>query len=69
MRNRGRPSIDDFTKRKVIDLYENTALTTAEISKRTGVSRTSIWRIVKEYEVDKGLGNWSKYDIIKERRK
>lgn len=47
MRNRGRPSIDDFTKRKVIDLYENTALTTAEISKRTGVSRTSIWRIVK----------------------
>ena len=55
MRNRGRPSIDDFTKRKVIDLYENTALTTAEISKRTGVSRTSIWRIVKEYEAGKGL--------------
>lgn len=57
MRNRGRPSIDDFTKRKVIDLCENTALTTAEISKRTGVSRTSIWRIVKKYEADKGLGN------------
>ncbi len=57
MRNRGRPSIDDFTKRKVIDLYENTALTTAEISKRTGVSRTSIWRIVKEHEAGKGLGN------------
>lgn len=57
MRNRGRPSIDDFTKRKVIDLYENTALTTAEISRRTGVSRTSIWRIVKEYEAGKGLGN------------
>lgn len=57
MRNRGRPSIDDFTKRKVIDLYENTALTTAEISKRTGVSRTSIWRIVKEYEAGKGFGN------------
>ena len=57
MRNRGRPSIDDFTKRKVIDLYENTALTTAEISKRTGVSRTSIWRIVKEHGVGKGLGN------------
>lgn len=57
MRNRGRPSIDDFTKRKVIDLYENTALTTAEISKRTGVSRTSIWRIVKKYEAGKGLGN------------
>lgn len=57
MKNRGRPSIDDFTKRKVIDLYENTALTTAEISKRTGVSRTSIWRIVKEYEASKGLGN------------
>lgn len=57
MRNRGRPSIDDFTKRKVIDLYENTALTTAEISKRTGVSRTSIWRIVKKYEASKGLGN------------
>lgn len=57
MRNRGRPSIDDFTKRKVIDLYENTALTTAEISKRTGVSRTSIWRIVKEYEAGKSLGN------------
>ena len=57
MRNRGRPSIDDFTKRKVIDLYENTALTTAEISKRTGVSRTSIWRIVKEYETSKGLGS------------
>lgn len=57
MRNRGRPSIDDFTKRKVIDLYKNTALTTAEISKRTGVSRTSIWRIVKEYETSKGLGN------------
>ena len=56
MRNRGRPSIDDFTKRKVIDLYENTTLT-AEISKRTGVSRTSIWRIVKEYEAGKGLGN------------
>lgn len=56
MRNRGRPSIDDFTKRKVIDLYENTALTTAEISKRTGVSRTSIWRIVKEYEAGKSLG-------------
>lgn len=57
MRNRGRPSIDDFTKRKVIDLYENTALTTAEISKRTGVSRTSIWRIVKEHKAGKGLGN------------
>jgi len=57
MRNRGRPSIDDFTKRKVVDLYENTTLTTAEISKRTGVSRTSIWRIVKEYEAGKGLGN------------
>lgn len=57
MRNRGRPRIDDFTKRKVIDLYENTALTTAEISERTGVSRTSIWRIVKEYEAGKGLGN------------
>lgn len=57
MRNRGRPSIDDFTKRKVIDLYENTALTTAEISKRTGVSRTSIWRIVKEHEAGKGLEN------------
>ena len=57
MRNRGRPSIDSFTKRKVIDLYENTALTAAEISKRTGVSRTSIWRIVKEYEAGKGLGN------------
>lgn len=57
MRNRGRPCIDDFTKRKVIDLYENTALTTAEISKRTGVSRTSIWRIVKEHEAGKGLGN------------
>lgn len=57
MRNRGRPSIDDFTKRKVIDLYENTALTTAEISKRTGVSRTSIWRIVKKHEESKGLGN------------
>lgn len=57
MRNRGRPSIDDFTKRKVIDLYESTALTTAEISKRTGVSRTSIWRIVKKYEAGKGLEN------------
>ena len=57
MRNRGRPSIDEFTKRKVIDLYENTALTTAEISKRTGVSRTSIWRITKEYESGKSLGN------------
>lgn len=57
MRNRGRPSIDDFTKQKVIDLYENTTLTTAEISKRTGVSRTSIWRITKEYEAGKGLGN------------
>ena len=57
MRNRGRPSIDDFTKRKVIYLFENTALTTAEISKKTGVSRTSIWRIVKEYEAGKGLGN------------
>lgn len=57
MRNRGRPSIDDFTKRKVIDLYENTALTTAEISKRTGVSRTSIWRIVREHEAGKSLGN------------
>lgn len=57
MRNRGRPSIDDFIKRKVIDLYENTTLTAAEISKRTGVSRTSIWRIVKEHEAGKGLGN------------
>lgn len=57
MRNRGRPSIDDFTKRKVIDLYENTTLTTAEISKRTGVSRTSIWRIVKKHEAGKDLGN------------
>ena len=57
MRNRGRPSIDDFTNRKVIDLYENTTLTTAEISKRTGVSRTSIWRITKEYESGNGLEN------------
>lgn len=47
MRNRGRPSIDEFTRRKVIDLYENTSLTAAEISERTGVSRTSIWRITK----------------------
>lgn len=57
MRNRGRPSIDDFTKRKVIDLYENTTLTIAEISKRTGVSRTSIWRIAKKHEAGKDLGN------------
>lgn len=57
MRNRGRPSIDEFTKRKVVDLYENTSLTMAAISERTGVSRTSIWRIVKEYEAGKGLGN------------
>ena len=47
-RKGGRPKVSDDKRRMVKFLYDEQKLTGEEIAKRTGVSRTSVYRIIKE---------------------
>lgn len=47
-RKGGRPKLSDDKRRMVKFLYDEQQLTGEEIAKRTGVSRTSVYRIIKE---------------------
>lgn len=44
----GRPSLPDHKKREIKFLYDEQKLTGEEIAKKTGVSRSTVYRIVKE---------------------
>lgn len=44
----GRPSLPDHKKREIKFLYDEQKLTGEEITKKTGVSRSTVYRIVKE---------------------
>ncbi|WP_251522115.1 recombinase family protein [Staphylococcus sp. Marseille-Q6910] len=44
----GRPRLPDYKRREVLFLYNEQKLTGQEIADQTGVSRTSIYRIIKE---------------------
>lgn len=46
-RKGGRPSLPDYKKREIKFLYDEQKLTGEEIAKRTGVSRSTVYRIVK----------------------
>lgn len=47
-RKGGRPKVSDDKRRMVKFLYDEQQLTGEEIAERTGVSRTSVYRIIKE---------------------
>lgn len=47
-RKGGRPSLPEHKRREVKFLYNEQKLTGEEIAERTGVSRTTVYRIVKE---------------------
>lgn len=51
-RKGGRPKLADDKRRMIKFLYDEQKLTGEEIAKRTGVSRTSVYRIIKEDEGD-----------------
>ncbi|HDH4185524.1 TPA: recombinase family protein [Staphylococcus aureus] len=53
----GRPSLPDHKKREIKFLYDEQKLTGEEIAKKTGVSRSTVYRIVKEYQNDKEVKN------------
>ena len=43
----GRPSLPDHKKREIKFLYDEQKLTGEEIAEKTGVSRSTVYRIVK----------------------
>ncbi|GAB5852738.1 hypothetical protein JMUB7545_27300 [Staphylococcus aureus] len=45
----GRPSLPDHKKREIKFLYDEQMMTGEEIAKKTGVSRSTVYRIVKEH--------------------
>ncbi|EJE17497.1 recombinase family protein [Staphylococcus epidermidis] len=49
-RKGGRPSLPDYKKREIKFLYDEQKLTGEEIAKRTGVSRSSVYRAIKEID-------------------
>ena len=49
-RKGGRPSLPDHKKREIKFLYDEQKLTGEEIAKRTGVSRSSVYRAIKEID-------------------
>ena len=49
-RTGGRPSLPDYKKREIKFLYDEQKLTGEEIAKRTGVSRSSVYRAIKEID-------------------
>src|SRR5699024_12122442 len=48
-RKGGRPSLPDHKKREIKFLYNEQKLTGEEIAKKTGVSRSTVYRIIKEH--------------------
>ena len=46
----GRPSIPDHKKREIRFLYDEKKLTGEQISERTGVSRSTVYRAIKELD-------------------
>ena len=49
-RKGGRPSLPEHKKREIKFLYDEQKLTGEEIAKRTGVSRSSVYRAIKEID-------------------
>jgi DNA-directed RNA polymerase specialized sigma subunit len=49
-RKGGRPSLPDHKKREIKFLYDEQKLTGEEIAKRTGVSRSTVYRVIKLYD-------------------
>lgn len=47
-RTGGRPKLPDHKRREVKFLYDEKELTGAEIADKTGVSRTTVYRVIKE---------------------
>ncbi|OLF26447.1 resolvase [Staphylococcus aureus] len=53
-RKGGRPSLPDYKKREIKFLYDEQKLTGEEIAKQTGVSRSTVYRIIKIKEKKNG---------------
>lgn len=47
-RKGGRPSLPDHKKREIKFLYDEQKLTGEEIAKQTGVSRSTVYRMLKD---------------------
>lgn len=56
-RKGGRPSITEDVKNYVMYLYDNTELSGNEIANKTGVSRSTVYRIKRDFENKKGVNN------------
>ncbi|PCF77768.1 resolvase [Staphylococcus intermedius] len=56
-RKGGRPSINEEVKNYVMYLYDNTDLSGNEIANKTGVSRSTVYRIKRDFEKNKGVNN------------
>lgn len=48
-RTGGRPRLPDHKRREIKFLYDEKKLTGAEIAEQTGVSRTTVYRVIKEF--------------------
>ncbi|GBU80722.1 recombinase family protein [Staphylococcus aureus] len=48
----GRPSLPDHKKREIKFLYDEQMMTGEEIAKKTGVSRSTVYRVVRDYQND-----------------
>ncbi len=49
----GRPSLPDYKKREIKFLYDEQMMTGEEIAEKTGVSRSTVYRVVRDYQNDK----------------
>ncbi|WP_436949327.1 recombinase family protein [Staphylococcus shinii] len=49
-RTGGRPRLPDHKRREIKFLYDEQKLTGAEIAEQTGVSRTTVYRVIKEFK-------------------
>ncbi|HDH5654256.1 TPA: recombinase family protein [Staphylococcus aureus] len=49
----GRPSLPDHKKREIKFLYDEQMMTGEEIAEKTGVSRSTVYRVVRDYQNDK----------------
>ena len=50
-RKGGRPALPDHKRREIKFLYDEQKLTGAEIAEQTGVSRTTVYRVIKENNI------------------